>query len=267
MQRQCRNILLSNSPLVLVLAQVRFSPIKKIADYIPVIQEDLRRHDFPLFKEDVVRQVSLGPRGPEIRERPQWLFQDREEQWTMLLNEDGLVLQTTAYDRFEGFAIKLEKTLATTLSSTEHDQFGVIQRIGLRYIDVVEPKAGQDFRHYLQPGFHGATDAAFIDGNRLHLENRGQTMVDDMRGTMVIRIMQNDGGYLLPPDLMPGVHTHSAKTAPGKLRTLIDMDHYIESNLDPKTSLVLERAYTMHDHLIETFYDSVVTKEACEVWQ
>jgi 2-keto-4-pentenoate hydratase/2-oxohepta-3-ene-1,7-dioic acid hydratase in catechol pathway len=53
----------------------------------------------------------------------------------------------------------------------------------------------------------------------------------------------------------------------GELVTLVDMDHYIEGNFEPGADWVVERAYEMHDHIIETFHEHVVTKDAIEVWK
>jgi uncharacterized protein (TIGR04255 family) len=41
-KRNCRYVPLSKQPLVLVLCQVRFSPVRKMGDYIPAIQEEFR---------------------------------------------------------------------------------------------------------------------------------------------------------------------------------------------------------------------------------
>ena len=42
---------LANAPVVYVLCQIRFSPIEKMADYVPAIQEALRA-EYPNLKEN-----------------------------------------------------------------------------------------------------------------------------------------------------------------------------------------------------------------------
>ena len=49
--------------------------------------------------------------------------------------------------------------------------------------------------------------------------------------------------------------------------TLIDMDHYVKGTFDPHSQWVVTRAYEMHEHIIETFRDHVVTREAAEEWK
>ena len=268
MQRKCRYVPLAKQPLVLVLGQVRFSPVRKIADYIPGIQEAFRRHGFPIERAGRIQQLTIGPTGVHASEQERWEYRTKDEQWSVTVLQDSLVLQTTAYERFEGFAQRLDAALKTVLEQTEQDKFGIIQRVGLRYIDLIQPRTGEDYRHYLRPGFHGASDAPFVAGShRLYVESVGRTVVGDTFGTMVLRVSQNDQGGDLPPDLSSGAPRFQPRSKSGELVTLVDMDHFIEGTFDPSADWVTERAYEMHDHLIETFHEHVVSKEAIEVWR
>ena len=92
-------------------------------------------------------------------------------------------------------------------------------------------------------------------------------MVGGHPGAMVVRIVQNNQGLSLPPDLMAAAPSLSSRAEAGELVTLIDMDHYVEGNFDPDSEWVVARAYEMHDHIVETFHDHVVTEEAIEEWK
>lgn len=270
MERKCRYVPLSKQPLVLVLGQVRFSPIRQMCDYIPVIQEEFRRHGFPLERAGKVQQLVFGPGGgvPQVVEQQRWEYTTKDETSSILVTQDSVVLQSTAYEKFERFAEKLLHAARTVLVKTEHDQLGVVQRVGLRYIDVVQPREGEGFRFYLRPGFHGVADEVFQQNtHRLHVESRGKTSVGKETGTMVVRIVQNDQGFSLPPDLVGAAPKHTPRSKPSELITLIDMDHFIEGNFDPDADWVVARAYELHDHLVETFHDHVVTEAAIEVWK
>ena len=271
MQRKCRYEPLSAQPLVLVLCQVRFSPVRQMERYIPAIQDTFRRTGFPIERAGKVHQVTFGPGGSapvQTVEQQRWEYRNRDETWSVLVTEDNVVLQTTAYTRFEEFAERLLLAVNTVLSESEHDGFGVVQRVGLRYIDVVRPSAGNGFRFYLRPGLHGVPDEVFKPGRHLlHVESRGETMIGRQPGTMVVRIVQNDQGHPLPPDLMAAAPKYSSRAEPGELVTLIDMDHYVEGTFDPDSEWVVARAYEMHDHIVETFHDHVVTRDAIEVWK
>ena len=272
MKRSCRYVPLSQQPLALVLGQVKFSPIRQMDGYIPNIQEQFRRNEFPVERAGKVQQITFGPGAGvpvQVIEQDRWEFRTKDETWSVLVTQDGVVLQTTAYERFEGFAERLQRAVSTVLATTEHDRLGVVHRVGLRYVDIVQPRKGEDFRAYLRPGFHGAADEVFQPGtHRLHVESTEGTQVgDDVTGTMIVRVVQNDQGFSLPPDLIVGAPKHAVRAKAGELITLIDMDHYIEGTFDPDTDWVVARAFEMHDHLIETFHEHVVTETAIEAWK
>ena len=272
MERKCRYVPLSQQPLSLVLGQVRFSPIRQMDSYIPEIQEAFRQYGFPVERAGKVQQINVGPGAGvpvQVIEQQRWEYRTRDETWSVLVTQDGVALQTTAYERFEGFADRLRHAIRTVLAATEHDRLGVVQRVGLRYIDVIQPRVGEDFRTYLRPGLHGTADSVFRAGtHRLHVESTGRTQVgNDVPGNMIVRIVQNDQGFSLPPDLIGGAPKYTARAKHGELTTLIDMDHYIEGAFDPDTDWIVARAFEMHDHIIETFHDHVVTETAIEVWK
>lgn len=270
--RKCRYIPLSQQPLVLVLGQVRTSPVRQIGSYVPDIQEAFRQYGFPVERAGKVQQINIGPHSGapvQVVEQEQWEYRTKDGTWSILVTMDGVVLQTTGYERFEGFAEKLRHALETVLATTEHDRLGVVERVGLRYIDVVEPRCGSDFRAYLRPGFHGAPDDVFrTETHRLQVECMGKTQLgDQIEGIMVLRIAQNDQGMPLPPDLIAAAPTLAPRTRPDTLLTLIDMDHYIEGTFDPNADWVMKRAFEMHDDLVETFHDHVVTEHAIQEWK
>ena len=270
MKRKGRYVPLSRQPLVLVLCQVRFSTVQ-MGDYIPVIQEEFRRGGFPIERAGKVQQLIFGPGGGapvQVVEQQRWEYRTRDETWSILVMPDSVVLQTTAYERFEGFAERLLRAVDTVLAKTEHDRLGVVHRVGLRYIDAVRPRANQDFRFYLRSGFHGVADDRFQSGtHRLHVESIGKTQVGDVAGTMVVRVVQNDQGLLLPPDLVGGAPKQRSSAEAGELITLIDIDHYVDGNFDPDVQWVVAAAYEMHDQIVETFHEHVVTAEAVAAWK
>ena len=271
MERKCRYEPLSAQPLVLVLCQVRLSPVPQMEQYIPAIHGAFRRRGFPIERAGKVHQVTFTPSGStpvQVMERQRWEYRNKDETWSILLMRDTVILQTTAYTRFEDFVERLQMAVRTVLAESEHDQLGVVHRVGLRYIDVVRPSGGKDFRFYLRPGLHGVPDEVFQSGQHLlHAESRGRTVVGGNPGAMVVRIVQNDQGSSLPPDLVDAAPSFSPRAEAGELVTLIDMDHFVEGNFDADPDWVVARAYEMHDHIIETFHNHVVTEDAIKEWK
>ena len=75
--------------------------------------------------------------------------------------------------------------------------------------------------------------------------------------------------YEIAEDLVGGAPKHESRAHAGELVTLVDMDQFIEGKFDPDAGWVevVARAYEMHDHLIETLHNHVVTEKAIEVWR
>jgi len=269
MERKCDYIPLSKQPLILVLCQVRFSQIELMSNYIPEIQEEFRRHGYPNFKAGKIQQVSFGPNGIiQASDQERWEFRNKEENTSIIVLKDSFVLQTTAYGKFEDFAEQLKLVSETILSKTEHDQFGRVNRIGLRYIDLIQPRKGEDFRDYLRSGFHGMSDDVFNPGTgRARVEYAGRTDVDGNVGTMVVRVSQNDKGKDLPPDLIATAPKRAKRVEKDDLVTFVDIDHYLQGDFEPQAELIKKNAYLLHDHIIDTFHKHVVTEKAVEVWK
>ena len=78
-------------------------------------------------------------------------------------------LQSTANRRFAAFAERLDLAVRTIPAESEHDGLGVVRGVGLRYIDVVRPQHGREFRFYLSPGLNGLADEVFPSDRHLRL--------------------------------------------------------------------------------------------------
>ena len=205
----------------------------------------------------------------QVVEQERWEYSTRDETWSVLVTQDSVVQQTTDDKRFEGLAERLQHAVRTVLATSEHDRLGVVQRVGLRYVDVVRPRDGENFRHYLRPGLHGTADEVYRTGtHRQHVESKGRTQVgDDISCTMIVRIVLNNQGFSLPPDLIGGAPKRVALESLGKLLTLIDMDHFLKRTFGPDAECIVARAYEMHDHVVETFHEHMVTETAIELWK
>jgi uncharacterized protein (TIGR04255 family) len=239
-----------------------------MAQYIPAIQEAFRRNGYPIEKAGKIQQLLITPSGPQMMEQERWEYWTKDETRSVLVTQDSVSLQTTSYGKFEEFADQLRFVLGTVLTKTESNTLGVIQRIGLRYVDLIRPEAGKDYRFYLKPGFHGLVDEVFEQGtHRLYVQNIGNTKVDGKTGTMIVRVAQSDDGTDLPPDLAFGAPKRDGRSKKGELVTFIDMDHYLEDTISANEELVVEKLYRLHDQLIETFHIHVVTEGAIQSWK
>lgn len=102
-QRKCPKRKLSKQPLALVLIQIRFSPINNLEIYIDQFQDEMRKHDFPLYGKLKNLSVSVTPDGLQGLEQFQWLFKSCNECKSVIIDSTQLTFQTSEYEYFEEF--------------------------------------------------------------------------------------------------------------------------------------------------------------------
>lgn len=264
MPRALPALKLSKSPLVLVLCQVRFAPILAMADYFPRIQDKLRRKGYPVVKNAVIQEVLLTPAGGGASAKHvRWQVLDKSETRSIVVTENFVAFQTTAYTVFEDFVPQLASAVDTL---AEEVQGLYLQRIGLRYVDLVRPARGETWRDYVRPELHGLRSPTFIEDSQAQLH---QSTAQTSHGTMIVRLYQNRDGQVLPPDLTEGglkVRVEPA-VAPTELITLLDLDHFSLRQVDYERGVVESQVWDLHDDLDRVFRESVVTDYALKVWK
>ena len=187
---------LVNSPLIVVLTEIRFAPILAMANLIPEIQESLRRRGFPGFATSVIQQFQLSLTGqePTFQTASRWVFTSTNRAHTITLTTEGVSFQTTAYDDFEGF-LEYVRGAVDVLASIAEPSFA--DRVGLRYVDAI-PNVGEQMRRYFNETVltFSATD---LDVQSLLLNQHIVATTEN--GHLQIRLSQVENAPLLPPDL------------------------------------------------------------------
>ena len=147
---------LPRSPLVRVIAQVRFPQILAIRDPDKVagMQEALR-HIYPHLSQDQVHRIELsGGETPSVHQGLIWRFADREKdaRWRVSLGVDFVALETSGYDSREDFL----NHLSTVVSAVEQAfEPASASRLGLRYIDRLSDKAVDRVTELIHPNVLG----------------------------------------------------------------------------------------------------------------
>lgn len=258
---------LTRDPLSLVLCQVRFSAIRKMPDFIPDIQDRLRRKGFPNDASGNGQNlvITQGPDGMQTEAKAvrRDEFRTKDERWAISIGPDALSLVTTAYDRYRGFHEKLLLCLQEVDAVAELSLCQV-NRVGIRYIDVIDPEEGETFRDYLKKPLHGLQSDVYLDDGQVI---QSQTIGRTKMGTMSVRIWQNNQGQVIPPDILLGKPMPlSISVGPGKLITLVDTDHFVQGAWDFDHPSVLETADELHQGINRAWFNDVITPHARTAW-
>jgi uncharacterized protein (TIGR04255 family) len=262
MNRTLPPLKLSKSPLVLVLCQVRFSPILAIGEYFPRIQDKLRLRGYPNVKSAMTQEIVFTQTGASVVQHPRWVLQDKARERSIIISDGFVVFQTTAYGVFEEFVEHL--AVAVNTVAAEVQQL-LMQRVGLRYVDLLRSTDSGTWREYVRPEFHGLKSPVLEEGTQTQLI---QSVAKTPHGTMAVRLFQNREAQVLPPDLIE--EASAAKVTPppgrGELLTILDLDHFSEASRDYESGAVEREAWHLHDDLDRVFRESVVTSAALEAW-
>ncbi len=152
---------LPRTPLVKVIAQVRFPPILTIRnpDSVAVFQEALR-DTYPNLSEDRVQNVDLTiGQQAKVSEELIWRLADRGQQplWRVSLAVGFVALETTAYQSRGDFLERLDGVVAA-LDQAFHP--ADVNRLGLRYIDRLKTDAVERVGNLIQPEILGILRSA-----------------------------------------------------------------------------------------------------------
>jgi len=270
-KRTCRQVKLSKQPLALVLIQVRFSPITDLITYLPAIQDDLRRAGYPLqsMNKTVRLEISEGKVYPEPID--QWQMQTADRQNSLVFDDGQLLMQTVAYDSFEPFLESYLAAFRIVMDRTDHAGLGVVQRLGLRYIDQVRKQSeDDDIDSYLRPGLRGMGAERFLDPTKRYaIATVGQTALrSGEKGSLSIRVTRDNDGNDLPPDVIQLAPPRKRAICPGEDLALIDMDHSWSGTMPPPLDEGKIEAlfFELHDVIIEMLHEAVVTEEGIQKW-
>ena len=253
---------LSRTPLILVLAQIKVSPIERIADYFPLFQDRIRKEGFPkLMKRAYETHEIQGGDQIKVQRREQWEFINSAMTASLLLDSESLVCQTTDYrsaDDFLSMLIRAAKIFQEVVEPTS------VERIGLRYLDLIEPEEDAPLSELVSPSLRGFDFSA--EGKRLvHVS-------EDLLNTgphrkIRIRYTEAESGVALPSDMI-GPRGISFRRDPVRNSPygLLDFDHFDETSFDYDPTRIEESTGELHD-LLDISFRKLTTDTARELWK
>jgi len=217
---------LANAPLVHVLAQVVFSPVPKLAEAVPELQTRLLDLDFPWMQAGSTQQITFGVNiEPKVESQPRWDFLSPDRTTGVVLTENTLILQTTRYMSAGPFR---EQLAAVVQALYDVARPRLVERLGLRYIDLVRADEGESFEAYVHPGLLG-----FPFGAVAGLETTRQGLATNAAaatpaGLLAVRSTVVPPGQPVPADLLPSILAFPRTAMSPRPALALDFDHFIQ---------------------------------------
>jgi uncharacterized protein (TIGR04255 family) len=252
---------LSSPPLFYALTQIVFRSVRKIEDFILEIQGNMRELGYPDFSEE---PLPMPPNIPpaKLETYKRWCFADIPKHNGYLLSPDTLMFHTTDYTTFNDFAenvIRGIELLHRTLT------ISFIQRVGMRYIDIITPRRGEPVGMYVIDGVKG-----FVSEDDKGLQSATSESVKSAgEGTLVVRTLLKPQStpYVMPGELLP-LNLLPAKESSGELATrfILDEDFFVTKRFAFDVNALRGKLETAHEE-IERAFRSVITEHAFSVWR
>jgi len=248
---------LRRNPLVLVLAQARIAPVLQIAEYIPRLQERFRKAGYPRFGTSQVQDVLFTLAGASQASSTQrFHFSDAGNRRGLIITREFITYQVTDYETFDQFA---EQFLAALELFWEEVDVSLVERIGLRYVDLIVPERDEKLTDWIEPGLHGLNLPISREQSRYEL--RGATDV----GELVVKANRPLRGFI-PEDLQPfDLMVSKEAPLPEAPYLVLDFDHYsTEARTEPPATLI-DAFWNLHD-VLDMAFRSAVTPQAIAAW-
>ena len=213
---------LKSQPMSIVLAEFRFSEVRKIVDYIPDIQEALRLN-YPVYSEGQSQSVNISPQGVAVdRQVSSWTFGTQDKSRAIVISDNRLIFFSSDYDRFGGYENECISAVEILHNIVKP---GLLIRIGLRYNDVVHPVKEDDrLNEYVIPELCISKNVSML-GSAV-IRNRTESSIQTKEGVLTVRSMEGVHSLVTMPDLDKQLPVKIRDDIPANSpRLILDFDH------------------------------------------
>jgi uncharacterized protein (TIGR04255 family) len=269
---------LKAAPVFYTVCQLRHNAVLGLPGYIAEIQEKLRKSGYPDYHKIVQMQMqmqigaaSLGdesqPKSPAFQQVEMFYFGDASSTTAFTLQPTSISFETTNYDSSGTFFACLLKGLEVVNQAVGGLDF--IERIGLRYIDAIVPRADQGVRASLTPEMHGLLGRVQqrLPSAALAYSYSEATFSVQSIGEVTARSVIQSGPLQLPIDL-----SSTRLKLPQRVvsikgeHAVLDTDAFFAQRMQFDFSAVQEKFEQLHELAGEAF-TAAVTAEALESWR
>jgi len=260
-----------HAPLVYTVGMLEYAPIPEISDYIPSIQEALRR-EFP----EILPRISINrlhvsfntaQRRQEFRQIEDflWAMNTADREWGVVFGENRLILQTGSYAHFEDFVDRFCRIVQAISKKAE---ITYTSSIGIRYIDNILDRDGLSIGEQLIPGFMSpALTPEFVPEL-----SRVEHIYKSNEGNLFLRCYTLQDHPGIPEDVRVMADQlfrgQAAMTNVEERFALLDTDHiYRPDQLEPfNIDDIAARLNRLHEGASMAFR-TAVTQEALTAWR
>jgi uncharacterized protein (TIGR04255 family) len=255
---------LKNPPVYLTLAQVRFNPILKLADFLPNIQEKFRQAGYPDFERQNTVSIHITsqegqPPSPTPVQHERLQLGNIEKTHSFILDGQSLTLQSTHYGHFKAFSACYLEGLNIV---NDVVKLAYTERVGLRYLDRVMPQFGETIEQYLVDQVQGIKTR--LGGRSLYTFTEAMNEIENIK--LLSRVAIQEGALAFPPDIQQGNMKISERfTSYMGNSAILDNDGFVEEREVFSAKAVAQHLDDIHK-VIGAAFKATATPYAFKTW-
>lgn len=244
---------LRRPPVVYVVCQIRFAPFPRPEAVIDRVHEAMNEAGFAR-QDEQVRSIKISPNAPaEFTEHEKRArFDNRDGTIGYIIAPDQLAVHRTAYTRFEDFLDNIVFGFRALIAATK---LPFIQRVGLRYVDLITPADNETVAQYVvdrllgfEPQVAGVASQA------------AQQFVQLLtaQGRMFVKSSRAKHQQPVPVDLLPLSLTPQRTPNAERESFILDIDHFADNlKLDPDVDELATRVRALQDPMADIFREAL----------
>jgi len=202
-----------HAPLVMALVDISFSELPNFEGNF-----DPEKLAESLFSMNFTQKVKIVQNGFEVQVRNEppntnlnssntttkefstshWVYLNNDRTLALHIMSSKLILKCTKYDCFDTFNDLLTRCIDVCEKEITHFDTVPVQKVGMRYVDLIIPKPSQDLKDYLNKEWHAPTNFEQGGAARKLMMSRTTQILED--GEIKLRI---DSAQFEPKNGMP----------------------------------------------------------------
>jgi len=264
---------LKNAPIYFAIAQVRHNAILTVRDYLPAVQEGMRKAGYADFAPGFAISFNIPaavpgeahqtkPPTPVQMER--FVFSNLGKTQAFIVDVNAISFQTTEYETYPEFSGEFFRGLEIV-----HKIIGLdfSERVGLRYLDAVSPLTnGEELWSYLVPGVAGI-GRHLPKGLNNVAHSLSETVIVTSEGNVTAKTIMRNGSLGFPLDLQPlGLNVADRFMHVNGPHAILDTDAAWQTREEFDIAALQHRLGKLHE-IAEGVFDATVTERAKAAWR
>lgn len=258
----------SNAPLAYVLAEVRSEQLADLKEYKSKLSA-IFRGEYPIQRtlhSTKFVATSTGLQHIEPDDQTAWEFATPDNQTAVIVRPTGLILHATKYADSTEFLGRLSRAVEV-LAKEVPAVF--VSRLGLRYVDFIIPKQGEQPEDYIDARLNPVVDVVETTGVPRAMSLAVYPLAN---GALTLRYVRGRGQPELPPDLATFALEKSTLMkkeglASDQPTAILDTDRVREfPTREPLNTAMIRREFALMRQNVSQSFNALTTKHARKMW-